>query len=43
LFTYILKGKSGTVVFPDKVTFKEAHRRLVVKFGDDVKLQGYDK
>ena len=43
LFRYELRGKTGVVVFPEKITWDEAHRRLVVKFGDSVKLLGYDK
>ena len=42
LFTYELEGKTGTVVFPEKITWEEAYRRLVVKFGSNVKLQGYN-
>lgn len=43
LFTYELRGKTGTVVFPEKITWSEAHRRLVAKFGPEVTLPGYKK
>jgi len=43
LFTYELRGKTGTVVFPEKLTWDEAYRRLIAKFGPEVKMQGYDK
>ena len=43
LYTYELRGKSGTVVFPDKISWEEAYRRLVVKFGPEVNLPGYTK
>ena len=42
LYTYELRGKRGTVVFPDVISWKEAKRRLVVKFGNEVKLVGLD-
>jgi hypothetical protein len=42
LYSYELNGRGGNVIFPKPIGWDEAYRQLVVKFGDNVILRGYD-